>query len=208
MNDELKNIIERVSLLYNKYGIKSITMDDVARELGISKKTLYQYIKDKNELVTKVVQLDIEKRSNEFDSVFGQDKNAIEELVEMHKTVHSQMKGFNPSTDYDLRKYYPDLYRQMLEERKKKMFDNVIGNLRKGKAQGIYRKELKETVIAKLTIVRIFQMIGNETVSVSEFTSPEFFTEVLTYHIRGIANEKGLKVLEQNIHKLKDKTNE
>jgi hypothetical protein len=88
------------------------------------------------------------------------------------------------------------------------MYQNVLSNLKKGKEQGIYRKELNETVIAKLTIIRIFQMLDNETVTLTEFTSPEFFTEVLVYHIRGIANEKGLKVLEQNIHKLMEKQNE
>lgn len=205
MDEELLKILDRVSQLYNKYGIKSITMDDVARELGISKKTLYQYVTDKNDLVSKVIQIDIEKRKLEFDKVFGQDKNAVEELLEMHKMVHGQIKGFNPSTDYDLRKYYPDLYRQMLEVRQNHMYEKVLSNLQKGKNQGLYRKELNQKVIAKLTISRIFQIIDNETVSVTEFTSSEFFTEVLIYHIRGIANENGLKVLEQNIHKLKIK---
>jgi TetR/AcrR family transcriptional regulator, cholesterol catabolism regulator len=208
MTEELKNIVEKVRVLYNKYGIKSITMDDVARELGISKKTLYQYVTDKNDLVNKVIQLDIEKASNEFDNVFGQSKNAIEELIDLYKMVLGHMKVFNLSTDYDLRKYYPDLYRQMLDARQNHLFEKVLSNLQKGKKQGLYRKELNEKVIAKLTVSRIFQMLDNDTVSVSEFTSNEFFTEVLVYHIRGIADEKGLKVLEQNFHKFYDTTKE
>jgi len=208
MTDELKNILERVRLLYNKYGIKSITMDDVARELGISKKTLYQYVVDKTDLVQKTMQLGYEKHQCEFDAVFCCDKNAIEELIDMHRLVNGTMKEFNPSTDYDLRKYYPEIFRQIQEMRKQRMYQNVLSNLKKGKEQGIYRKELNESVIAKLTIIRIFQMLDNETVTLTEFTSPEFFTEVLIYHIRGIANEKGLNILEQNIHKLIEKQNE
>jgi TetR/AcrR family transcriptional regulator, cholesterol catabolism regulator len=202
MNDEVNNILDRVSLLYNKYGIKSITMDDVSRELGISKKTLYQYVEDKHELVQKSMQLNFEKHQCEFDNIFCCDKNAIEELIEMHRLVNLMMKEYNPSTEYDLRKYYPDLFRQISEQRRNRMYENVLSNLKKGKAQGIYRKELNEVVVSKLTISRIFHMLDNETVTLTEFTSPEFFAEVIIYHIRGIANEKGLKTLQENYHKL------
>ena len=204
MNEELQNILEKVRCMYQKYGIKSITMDDVSRELGISKKTLYQHVADKLDLVQKVMDLEIELRLNEFDSVFCCDKNAIEELVEMHRLVNLSMKEYNPSTDYDLRKYYPDIHKKMFEIRRKRMFENVLNNLKKGKLQEIYRADLNESIIAKLTVVRILQMIDNETIPVLEFTSTDFFSEVLIYHIRGIANENGLKILEENIDKLKN----
>ena len=104
MNKELEDILEKVSMLYRKYGIKSVTMDDVAKELGISKKTLYQYVSDKTDLVAKVVD---HTRQCNFDS-FGQQadnpRNAIEELIDVSQHVNSIMKDHSPSYIYDLKK--------------------------------------------------------------------------------------------------------
>ncbi len=83
MNEELKNILLKVRELYMKYGIKSITMDDVASELGISKKTLYQYVTDKDDLVGKFIDNEIELRQEEICKCFKTGFNAIEELFEI-----------------------------------------------------------------------------------------------------------------------------
>src|ERR1035437_2884162 len=110
MNEELKNLLSKVRCLYMKYGIKSVTMDDVARELGISKKTLYQYVNDKNELVQKVVEMELDDKAEGFSKMNCSGLNAIEELFEVHKMIRQMLKDYNPSTEYDLRKYYPELF--------------------------------------------------------------------------------------------------
>ncbi|HOT13883.1 MAG TPA: TetR/AcrR family transcriptional regulator [Bacteroidales bacterium] len=202
MNEELKQIIEKVQALYFKYGIKSVTMDDVARELGMSKKTLYQHVSDKNDLVQKVVNYVMERDHDEFDEIFENHKNAIEELIEMTLYINKVMKNHNPSTIYDLKKYYPNLYKVMMEKRRDKMFQHTINNLKKGKEQGIYRTEIKEDIIAKYTTILTFQTFENDTLDMNEFTSPDFFNEVFSYHIRGIANAKGLEILEHNLNKI------
>jgi len=201
MNDELNSILEKVQVLYHKYGIKSITMDDVSRELGISKKTLYQYVVDKTDLVNKVLELEVSNRNLEFNLCTGSEKNAIEEMVDVHWYLNKMMKDYNPSTDYDLKKYYPDLYRKYHESRRKKMYEKVLSNIRKGKKQGLYRMELNEEIIAKLTILRAESIIDNEIYNTSEFTSKRYFMELIIFHIRGIANQEGIKVLEKNIKK-------
>jgi len=201
MNEELVNILERVKCLYQKYGIKSITMDDVSRELGISKKTLYQYVTDKTDLVAKVLELDMNQRKCEFEGLQNDNKNAIEELIDVHRFVFKKFMGYNPSTEYDLRKYYPDLYRKTAEEKHHKMYDKVLENIKRGKAQGLYRQDLNEEIITKVTVMRSEISGSIESFTNSELFSPEFFTEIMIYHIRGIANEKGIKFLEDNQHK-------
>jgi TetR/AcrR family transcriptional regulator, cholesterol catabolism regulator len=121
MNEELKNLLLKVGCLYKKYGIKSITMDDVSRELGISKKTLYQYVQDKNELVAQVIDLSIENQMTIFNSLFSKGLNAIDELFEVNKMVAEMIKHHNPSEDYDLRKYYPDQYQKMHKIKREEM---------------------------------------------------------------------------------------
>jgi AcrR family transcriptional regulator len=202
MNDELKNILERVRCLYLKYGIKSITMDDVSRELGISKKTLYQFVSDKTDLVSKVLDTEIERRAYDFDTM-GIGNNAVEEMVLVNKHVHKMLKEYNPSTEYDLRKYYPDLYRKFRDGRRKKMYDWVLNNLKRGKEEGLYRQEINEEIIAKLYVHRNEVLMEDEQFNLVEYTSQKFFVEVLIYHIRGIANEKGTRILQDNLQTIK-----
>jgi len=205
MQSDLQNILERVKQLYYKYGIKSVTMDDVASELGISKKTLYQYFTDKNELVEKVFNYDFEQRRSILDAVFMDEKNAIEELVDLHHCIHEFLLQHNPATFYDLKKYYPQLYEQHMTNKLNKMYDNVLKNLKKGKLTGLYRNDMNEEIIAKYTVMNTFKLADNETVLNQELSS-EFFTEVLIYHIRGIASKKRHEILENYINKIKSYT--
>ena len=201
MDEELKQILLKVRELYMRYGIKSITMDDVARSLSISKKTLYKHVRDKDDLVGKVVGQEIAIQHDESKCIQGANLNAIEELLVVSKKVNHKLKQHNPSTEYDLKKYYPEHYQILLNARQERMHANIVGNIKKGKEEGFFRDDLDEDIIAKLQVLRIEAMMENEVFSIDEFTSPKFFQEVFVYHIRGIANEKGIAFLE---NKLKD----
>lgn len=202
MNDELKNILEKVQTLYKKYGIKSVTMDDISRELGISKKTLYQYVKDKNELVEMVIDLELETNICLFRSVLKNDLNAIEELFEVHKLVNTLVRNQNASEEYDLKKYYPDIYKKVIKTRRERMYCNVLDNIKKGKTEGLYRENLNEEIIAKSYVMRIENAVDSEIFTPEEKNSVTLFFEMFIYHIRGIANEKGIKVLEEKLKEL------
>jgi AcrR family transcriptional regulator len=200
MNEEFQNILEKVRGLYLKYGIKSITMDDVSRELGISKKTLYQYVCDKTELVAKVLDLDEYKINCDFDKNERTEKNAILEMIEFYGHVNKMIKDSNPSTIYDLKKYYPELYHHYMDVRRTKMYEKILANIKKGKKQGIYRTDLDESFISKLIVSTAEKIKDADSYNFEELTLPKFFREFFIYHIRGIANAKGIKLLEENIN--------
>jgi TetR/AcrR family transcriptional regulator, cholesterol catabolism regulator len=202
MNSELENILEKVAALYMKYGIKSITMDDVARELGISKKTLYQYVENKNELVEKVVDYVINLKECGFKKIDDIKMNAVEKLIEVNMHIVESMKDYNPATEYDLKKYYPELYAKMHSIRRQRMFDSILANIKKGKEEGLYRKELNEEIIARMQVSRFMNMHEDEMLSKNDIQRSAFIHELFIYHIRGIANEKGLKVLEETLKKI------
>jgi AcrR family transcriptional regulator len=208
MNEEFKSILEKVRGLYLKYGIKSITMDDVSRELGISKKTLYQYVCDKTELVAKVLDLDEHKINCEFEKNENSEKNAIIEMIEIYGHVNKMIKDNNPSTIYDLKKYYPELYHHYIDVRRKRMYESILGNIKKGKKQGIYRVDLDESFISKLIVITAEKIRDADNDNFEELTSPKFFREFFIYHIRGIANTKGIKLLEENIKDFELNSNE
>ena len=203
MNEDLKSVLVKVRELYMKYGIKSITMDDVARELGISKKTLYQYVVDKDDLVGKFVDFEIAERQEQICRCFKVGYNAIEELFEISLFINKIMRDQNPATEYDLKKYYPHHYQKIVTARREGMYSYILANLKKGKKEGLYRKDMKDEVIAKLYLSRAENIHLNDLFTVEEFTSVKLFRELLTYHVRGIATEEGISVLEGQLKKIK-----
>lgn len=195
-------ILIKVAALFRKYGIKSITMDDISREAGISKKTLYQFVMDKSELVKKVIEFELNRTKDCFGIVCSQGVNAIGELFEVNRFVIEMMKRYSPSFEYDLKKYYPDIYQNVVIARRERMHESVRQNLIRGKKEGIYRKELQEEIITKIQISRLENLYESDPVlSIDDFTTEKIFKEIFIYHIRGIANEKGIEFLEKNIHK-------
>lgn len=199
MNEEIKHILEKVGLLYQRFGIRSVTMDDVAGELGISKKTLYQHFADKEELVTKVTDYMISIRHNCLNEIHSKGLNAIDELFEVAEHVGQMIKDHNPATEYDLKKYYPDEYQKIRIIKREMMYESVLNNLRKGMDEGIYRKEMKPEIIAKLHVARVEGMMESDLFSAEDYHNREQFREIMIYHIRGIANEKGIKILEEKL---------
>jgi TetR/AcrR family transcriptional regulator, cholesterol catabolism regulator len=202
MTDDLKNILIKVRDLYMKYGIKSITMDDVASELSISKKTLYQYVTDKDDLVGKFVENEISIRFEEIFKCFKVGFNAIEELFEISIFMNRMIKNQNPATEHDLRKYYPHHYEKTVKARREGIYKYILLNLRKGKEEGLYREDLDVDIIAKLYFSRTESDHFNRLFTAEEFASPKLFTELLIYHVRGIASEKGIIILEKKIKEL------
>lgn len=207
MNEELNRILLKTRELYMKYGIKSITMDDVAHEMGISKKTLYQYVSDKDDLVGKFIESEISKRKDELIRCFQIGFNAIEELFEISVFMNKLMRDQNPATEHDLKKYYPHHYQKMVETRRERMYNYILLNLRKGKKEEVYRADMDEVVIAKLYLSRTENIHFNELFTVEEFTSLKLFTELITYHVRGIATAKGIEILDKKLKELETKNN-
>jgi len=204
MNEELKNILVRVRELYNRYGIKSITMDDVARELGISKKTLYQFVSDKDDLVGKFIDYEVEIRQEEICRCFNSGWNAIEELFEISLFMNKLIREQNPATEYDLKKYYPQHFQKVVKIRRERMYNYILLNLKKGKEEGLYREDMNEDVIAKLHLSRTESIHFDELFTIEEFTSVRLFVELLSYHVRGIATPKGIEVLENKLKQIED----
>jgi AcrR family transcriptional regulator len=205
MNQEYKHIIEKASELYNQYGIKSVTMDDVARELGMSKKTLYKYLANKDDLVDHFVEFLTERRKCNMEEIKKQNLNAIEELLAVNEHVIEMLQNYNPSTEFDLKKYYPDHYTKLRERRRKNMYEAVSENIQKGKEEGLYRENLNEDIIARVHVSRIENSFANEMFTIQELTSWRFIREMMVYHIHGIANREGIEFFNRKLKEFEDK---
>ena len=205
MTDRRIEIAEKVSKLYRNYGIKSVTMDDVAHHLGISKKTLYAHFSDKEDLVKGVMESIARNKSVDLSVPKKMTINAIEELFYYYKVQVQMIRDHKPSFIYDLKKYYPDLYIQFQEAKKKRILDSAQINLVKGKREGLYRDNLDESLIARINMMRIEGIMNSGTFSFEEVISPDFFSEIFRYHVYGIVSDKGREIFELELNKLNNK---
>ena len=200
MDDKHKFFFTKVFELYNKYGIKSVTMDDVSRELGISKKTLYECISDKSELVKHVMQMMFTLHAEKLAQISKSGFNAMEELLEVNRLMTTMVNDLNQTLLYDLRKYYPELYHDMMSEQFGNMQVAVRQNLIKGQEQGLYRKDMNVDIISKLHMIRMDYHLSHDALMPGNLESDDMMREIFIYHLHGIASENGLKMLNEKLN--------
>ena len=197
------DILTNVCKMFHKYGIKSVTMDDIARELGISKKTLYTHFKDKNELVKKSVEF-IGKNPHhaKLEEEFNKSKNAIEQLIFIYVTGYKLADEYNFSYEYDLKKYYPEIYSQYQKKRRENIYMGVFNNLKQGINEGFFNNDFNPEIIALIHTSKIECIMENSLIRDSEFDMKEIFKQMFFYHLRAISTPKGIKFFEEKIKDL------
>jgi len=195
-----EKIVSGALELYMRMGVKSVNMDEVATNLGISKKTLYVYFDNKQDLVNHCFQKHYDLVSEMINTSVAQFENAIDELFAIDESCSLVMKQTNPYLLGELKRYYPNTW-ALIEQLKQKVLFNIMKkNLNKGIEQGIYRKEIDVDIIAKLMINRIDALINEEVFPLTHYDFRKLLTEIRIYHLRGIATFKGINYLEQKIN--------
>lgn len=197
----MKNILDSAIGLFNRYGIRSVTMDDICRELGMSKKTIYHYVASKEELVKAMLDSRIQNITEIFVSVTGTSMNAIDTLVAFSKLLGEYFKNLkiNPSLDYDLKKYFPSVYRAYLDQRNQVIHQRLAENIRLGIDQELYRPDLHADLLADLFMIKVENLTEPDTVTDGAYSSKKMYKVMIENHIRGIATKKGVKYFEKNI---------
>jgi AcrR family transcriptional regulator len=201
MNEKLDHLLKQAGEIFMRYGLKSVTMDDVCRELGISKKTLYQYVSDKNDLIAKVLDQDIQEDEKVICALQTSGLSAIDELLHIQKMVTEKVQHMHSSIIYDLKKYYPESWGRIIRHRNEFIVGCIEQNIIKGQQEGVFRTDIHAALIAKIYASRIEVSIDPSLYSGIKITPAEVYAEAMRYHIRGIATEKGLKYLESTQNK-------
>ncbi|MEI6060397.1 MAG: helix-turn-helix domain-containing protein [Bacteroidota bacterium] len=200
MDEKLDRILSESLRLFKKNGIRSVSMDDVSKELGMSKKTIYQYFANKTELVEKVLSHMHEKERIPCIGEETQNMNAIDILLAVSKNVSIQLKDMNPINAYELQKYYPAIYREFIIKKRDHVFEQVKQNFIQGIAEGIYRNDLDIDLVARLYIQKLVDVHDPEFLSSVNFSFEKVFQVMFDNHIRGIANADGLAYYEKQIN--------
>ena len=202
-NDEkLQNIIERVYTVFIQYGIKNVSMDDLCRELGISKKTLYKYVDNKQDLLLKVNEYIQNLISLRIEALKNADLNAIDVLLEMSKVSSENHTKINPMVNFEIRKYYPQVYATYFNQKKELIVESIMYNLDQGIKEGLYRQDLNKEIVAHLYFKKIEEFHSMEGDELKNFSYSAIFEVMFENHIRGISNEKGIAYFEKQKEKL------
>jgi len=202
MNEKLQDIVDKSCKLFTKFGIKSISMDDVAKGCGISKKTLYEYIKDKRQLVELVLKNEFSQGSQAPHAVNLENLNAIDALFKVYQSAIEFFKDFNLSMEYDLEKYYPDLHVETKAKRRKRLYEKIYFNIEQGQEEGAYRKDFNIDIIVKLHVLKIETLLVTDIFDEDDYSTIEIFKELFLYHFYAIATDKGRSALEKKLIEL------
>jgi hypothetical protein len=177
-------------------------MDDLCRELGISKKTLYKHVEDKNDLIIKVLEHEKNFQLKAIEKMSNSKLNAIDELIHVNRYIHVSQSIHSPTFYFDLKKYHQSIFNSWLEYKQNRMCEMIHKNLIKGISEGLYRKDLDAKVIAKLHMARTEMMHSPEIIGNEELATTRFIDEVFKYHIHGICNKKGLEYFKKRINEI------
>jgi AcrR family transcriptional regulator len=202
METKAAQLFEQVSELFFRYGVRSLTMDDIARHLGISKKTLYQFVTDKDDLVLKAMGLYMEKDHSIVEAIHAEATDALDELFRLIAYMNIRMQQMNPAILYDIQKYHPQAFRLFTDYKHRVIRQHVERNLREGLAQGLYRDNLNIPIVARLYVARIDVILDHEQFPPVEFDHRTVFIEHMRYHIRAIASERGIELMKERLQRM------
>ena len=195
-----EKILHKATDMFLNYGFKSVTMDDIANGMGISKKTIYTHYSNKTKLVEECTNTLFEFISNGIDQICALEKNPIKELYEIKKFVMMHLKDEKSSPQYQLQKYYPKIYEVLKVKEYKVMSVCVVENIKKGLSLGIYRPNLNVDFVSSIYYSGVFAIKDNTLFPNTEFKMPTLEDYLLEYHLRGIVTPKGRKILNEIIN--------
>lgn len=191
-----QKILNKTQQLFFRLGIKSVTMDDISQELGMSKKTLYKYVVNKSDLVYKVLQNHLDTEQEFIEELENLNINGIDVIVEIIKHVINSMSNMPLSALYDLQKYYPESWALLEEFKSASILETMENILKKGKKEGLFRKEIKEDLLAKFYMISIEGVMN--PFNFTEYKNYEFkdiYLEYIIYHLHGIVSDEGHEYL-------------
>lgn len=193
-------ILQKATELFLNLGFKSVTMDDLANEMGISKKTIYTHFDNKTKLVEECTTNLCSSIARGIEDIIAQQKNPIEELYEIRRFVMTHFKTQKSSPQYQLQKYYPKLYKTLKKRQFAAMQECVMANVKRGMAMGMYRDNLNVEFVSRMYFCGVTGLKDPTLFPPARFSLPQLMKDYLEYHLRGIVTSKGRKIVNIIIH--------
>jgi AcrR family transcriptional regulator len=195
MDKKRSEIIDKSAMIFLRHGIKSVTMDDLVRELGMSKKTIYNYFKDKDDLVTLIVTTLIERNRTACEIGRLKSETAIDALMNISEFSTRLFTEIHSSVFYDLQKYYPEAWNIIKQHRLEFVSNQITQNIIRGQEEGIYIAELNPKIMAGIHLSIVSMMTDSDIFEAEANEYGKLLEEILSFQLRGIVNDKGRELM-------------
>jgi AcrR family transcriptional regulator len=192
-----QDLIQKVGLVFIEKGMKAMTMDGIASELHVSKKTLYKYVKNRSELVTKCVKLRVHKEMENRTMLAAAGLNAIEENFKIIEFTSQVVSKTTSKVHDDLEKHFPEAFAVIQNYTNNFLLNAVLKNMEKGVKEGLYCAQFNPKILAKMYISKIDLVFDGATFPPNEFNLGDVLQSVVIHNMRGIATRKGIKLIEE-----------
>ena len=197
-------IVQEASILFFRNGVRSMTMSDIANELGISKRTLYEVFQDKGELLEECINANKIKADREINDLINRSEDIIDALMRIYEKHLSDAQGVNRTVLHDLKKYYAPIYRK-IESQQQSGFYALIELLKKGIQQGLIREDTNFEVMMWLVQAQFRALINDEDIPTDKYPVKEFIRVIILNSIRGLATSDGIKQIDHRIEKIRER---
>lgn len=201
---EADKILIGAAQLFMRIGIKSVSMDDIAREVGVSKKTIYKNFKDKKDLVRRVIESDINNEMQACHECYDTRGNAIQKMIDLSKHISHRHRDINPTIVYDLQKYYPGEWELMEKFRNEFIQNSILQNIKEGIAEGLYRNEINPELTSQMYVTLIQGLISLLGKRNTNHTFRALHLEMVSYHLHAVCTVEGREYLSQHINEITD----
>ena len=192
-----ERILEGAAQLFFAYGIRNVSMDDIAKQIGMSKKTIYQYFTDKDDIVHQFMLLGVNKQVTEMKQVAEISENVIEELHQGMLKTKEMFSKINPLMLFELKKYYPKSWEVFNQCTEGEMQSHLIQTLKKGIKEGVFRSEINVEILAKMRLEQFQLIFDPQVFPPTKFSALEVSLQMFEHFVYGIITLKGLNLLNQ-----------
>ena len=199
MSNQRNHIVEQAFAIFKQRGFKLVTMDDISRQVGISKKTLYEVFTHKDELVEAVIQFIISENSCQLEKTVVPGKNAIEQNIVMMQYLERFVRGMNPVCFFDLQRYYPKAFQLLMQHRTHFVEQSILANLRQGIDEGLYRSDIDVTILARYRTESVFLVFQQNLFPDASQDPSKVNYQIFIHYLYGLCTLKGHEVLTQYI---------
>jgi AcrR family transcriptional regulator len=183
--------------LFKRFGMRSVTMDEVAGQCGVSKKTVYQYFEDKESLVKEVVSTMIGKSEQCCMHSRGIAENAVHEIFMAMNMIQDMFGGVNPCMMHDLRKYHSGAFALLHQHKQQFMYATIKQNIERGIAEGLYRPEVNVEIITLYQLFNMTVAFEEDVFPKAKYSVVDIDAELTLYNLYGLATPKGVKQIEK-----------
>lgn len=202
-----ERIIQEARNLFLRLGIRSVSMDEIATQLGISKKTVYQHFQDKDELVDRVLQMQINNMQAETTETVQSASNAIEEIFNTMDMMVKHSRNMNPMVLFDLQKYHLSSFQKFHAYKNDFLLNIISNNLKKGVEEGLYRSDIKIEILSKFRLETLMIGFNMDAFPADKYNVTEVSLVIIENFLYGLATEKGFNMIESYKNKRKEHNN-